>query len=198
MVPEINLLPQSEKKNTSSTLLYAALIAITAILLAYMIMLYFGAKSDLSTLTKEEQSVTLQRDELQQKITEANSLSAGSLAQSVKFVENVTYPVTPVITEIERLLSDHTYVREYAFDEESMTVTIDFETMNAISTYVEKLGASAYFADRQVDTIDELDISLGDQTNDKTNAEKFNEIPRYTAKIKLFIDYAYLAQGREG
>lgn len=198
MVPEINLLPQSEKKNTSSNLLYAVLIAITVILLAYMIMLYFGAKSDLATLTKEEQSVALQREELQQKIAEANSLSAGSLAQSVKFVENVTYPVTPLIMETERLLSEHTYVREYEFNEESMTVTIDFETINAISTYVEKLGASVYFADRQVDTIDELDVTLGDQTNDKTNAEKFNEIPRYTAKIKLFIDYAYLAQGREG
>lgn len=198
MVPEINLLPQSEKKNTSSTLLYALLIAITVIVLAYMIMLYFGAKSDLAALTKEEQSVTIQRDELQQKVAEANNLSAGSLAQSVKFVENVTYPVTPLITETEWLWSDHTYVREYEFDEESMTVTIDFETMNAISTYVEKLGASAYYTDRQVDTIDELDIALGDQTNDKTNAEKFNEIPRYTAEIKLFIDYAYLAQGREG
>lgn len=198
MVPEINLLPQSEKKNTSSTFLYAILIAITAILLAYMIMLYFGAKSDLTALSKEEQSVTLQRDELQQKVTAATNLSAGSLAQSVKFVENVTYPVTPLITETERLLDEHTFVREYEFNEESMTVTIDFETVNAVSTYVEKLGASAFFADRQVETIDEMDVALGDQTKDKTNEEKLNEIPRYTAKIKLFIDYAYLAQGKEG
>ena len=198
MVPEINLLPQSEKKNTSSTLLYAVLIAVTAIVLVYLIMSYFGAKSDLAALTKEEQSVTAQRDEMQQKVADANNLSAGSLAQSVKFVENVTYPVTPLISEIERLLAEHTYVREYEFNEESMTVTIDFETMNAISTYVEKLGASAYFADRQVETIDEMDVTLGNQTIDKSNEEKFNEIPRYTAKIKLFIDYAYLAQGREG
>ena len=198
MVPEINLLPQSDKKNTSSTLVYTILIAVTAIALAYMIVLYFGAKSDLTTLSKEEQSVTVQRDGLQQKAAEATNLSAGSLAQSVKFVENVTYPVTPLITEIEQLLADHTFVREYEFNEDSMTVTIDFETVNAISTYVEKVGSSALFADQRVDTIDEMDVALGDQTNEKTNEEKLNEIPRYTAKIQLFIDYAYLAQGKDG
>ncbi|MFJ7735052.1 PilN domain-containing protein [Lysinibacillus sp. NPDC097287] len=198
MVPEINLLPNLEKKKASPTLLYAVIIAITAIALAYMIFLYFGAKSDISTLSKQEQNLTTQRGELQQKLDATNNVNAGSLAQSVKFVENVSYPVTPLIAETQVLLPEHTYVRGYTFDDESVTVTIDFETMNDISKYVEKLGASNYFRDTQVDTIENFDVALGEQTDDKRLEDKFKEIPRYTVTTKLFIDYSYLARGGEG
>lgn len=198
MVPEINLLPNLEKKKASPTLLYAVLIGITAIVLVYMIFLYFGAKSDISTLSKQEQEITTQRDELQKELDAMSNANKGSLAQSVKFVENVSYPVTPLIAETQALLSEHTYVRGYTFDEESVTVTTDFETMNDISRYVEKLGVSDYFRDTQVDTIGNFEVELGEQTDDKRLEDKFKEIPRYTVTIKLFIDYSYLARGGEG
>ena len=198
MVPEINLLPNLEKKKGTPTLLYAVLIVITAIVLAYMIFLYFGAKSDISTFSKQEQDLSMQRDELQQELATKNNVNAGSLAQSVKFVENVAYPVTPLIAETQVLLSEHTYVRGYTFNEESVTVTIDFETMNDISRYVEKLGASKYFRDTQVDTIENFEVAFGEQTDDKRTEDKFKEIPRYTVTVKLFIDYSYLAKGGEG
>ncbi|KOS69316.1 hypothetical protein AEA09_12600 [Lysinibacillus contaminans] len=198
MVPEINLLPNLEKKKAAPTLLYALLIGITAIVLAYMIFLYFGAKSDITTLSKQEQELTTQREELQKELDAKNNINAGSLAQSVKFVENVSYPVTPLIAETLVLLPEHTYVRGYTFDEESVTVTIDFETMNDISRYVEKLGTSDYFRDTQVDTIENFEVALGEQTEDKRLEDKFKEIPRYTVTVKLFIDYAYLAKGGKG
>lgn len=198
MVPEINLLPNREKKSASPTLLYAVLIAITAILLAYMIFLYIGAKSDITDLSKQEQDLTTQLDALRIDLDKKSNASKGSLAQSVKFVENVTYPVTPIITETQVLLSEHTYVRGYTFDEKSVTVTVDFETMNDISRYVEKLGASDYFRDTQVDTIENFEVVLGEQTVDKKQEDKMKEVPRYTVKITLFIDYIYLTGGQRG
>lgn len=198
MVPEINLLPNLEKKKASPTLLYAVLIGITSILLAYMIFLYFGAKSDITTLSKQEQDLTMQRGELQQELEAVNTMNAGSLAQSVKFVESVSYPVTPLIAETQVLLPEHTYVRGYIFDEESVVVTTDFETMNDISKYVEKLGVSKYFSDTQVDTIGNFEVALGEQTGDQILEDKFKEIPRYTVTIKLFINHFYLTRGGEG
>ncbi|MFJ7735040.1 hypothetical protein ACIQ2D_01760 [Lysinibacillus sp. NPDC097287] len=198
MVPDINLLPNIEKENASPTLLYAVLIAITAIVLASMIVIYFGAKSDITTLSKQELELTTQRNALQQEFDTKNNINAGSLAQSVKFVENVSYPVTPLINETLVFLPGNTFLRGYTFGEENVTVTIDFETMNAISSYIEKLGTSDYFRDIQVDTIENFKVALGEQTEDKKLEDKLKEIPRYSVTIKMFIDYAYLAKGGEG
>lgn len=198
MVPEINLLPNLEKKKDTPTLLYAVLIFMTALVLAYMIFLYFNAKSEITLLSKQEQELTTQHQALQQEFDTKNIVNAGSLAQSVQFVKNVSYPVTPLINETLVLLPAHTYLREYTFGEDTVSVTIDFETMNDISNYVEKLGTSDYFRDIQVDTIDNFNVALGEQTDDKTVEEQLKEIPRYSVTIRLLIDYAYLVRGGEG
>lgn len=198
MVPEINLLPNLEKKKDTPTLLYAVLIIITAVVLAYMIFLYFDAKSEITTLSKQEQELTMQRNALQQEFDTKNNVNEGSLAQSVQFVKNVSYPVTPLINETLVYLPEHTFLSGYTFGEDNVTVTIDFETMNDISKYVEKLGTSDYFRDIQVDTIENFNVALGEQTDDKNLEDQLKEIPRYSVTIRLFIDYAYLVRGGEG
>lgn len=198
MVPEINLLPNLEKKKDTPMILYAVLILMTAVVLAYMIFLFFDAKSEITTLSKQEQELTTQRNALQQEFETKNNVNAGSLAQSVQFVENVSYPVTPLINETLVYLPGYTFLRGYTFGEDNVTVTIDFETMNAISTYVEKLGTSDYFRDIQVDTIDNFNVALGEQSDDKTLEDQLKEIPRYSVTIRLYIDYAYLVRGGEG
>lgn len=198
MVPEINLLPNLEKKKETPTILYAVLILMTAVVLAYIILLYFNAKSDITALSKQEQVLTTQQQTLQQEFETKNNGNAGALAQSVQFVENVSYPVTPLINETLVYLPKNTFLRGYTFGEEHVTVTIDFETMNDISNYVEKLGTSNYFRDIQVDTIDHFNVALGEHTDDKTLEEQLKEIPRYSVSIRLLIDYAYLVRGGEG
>lgn len=198
MVPNINLLPNLEKKKETPTILYAVLILMASVVLAYMIFLYFNAKSEITVLSKQEQVLTTQQQTLQQEFDAKNNENVGSLAQSVKFVENVAYPVTPLINETLVYLPKPTYLRGYTFGEQAVTVTIDFETITDISNYVEKLGSSNYFRDIQVDTIDHFDVALGEQLNDKTVEEQLKEIPRYSVSIRLLIDYAYLIRGGEG
>ena len=197
MVPEINLLPNLEKKKETPTILYALLIFMAAVVVAYMIILYFNVKSDITVLSKQEQVLASQYQTLQQEFDAKSNENVGSLAQSVKFVENVAYPVTPLINETLVYLPKPTYLRGYTFGEQNVTVTIDFETMKDISSYVEKLGASLYFRDIQVDTIDHFDVALGEQSNEKKLEEQLKELPRYSVTIRLFIDYAYLIRGGE-
>ena len=68
--------------------------------------------------------------------------------------------------------------------------------MSAISSYLEKLTASPYFNDIQVDTISNFDVAIGSQ-EEKSAKSKFKEVPRYSATITLGIDFKFLAGGRE-
>lgn len=196
MVPDINLLPNLEKKHSTPTLIYVVFIILIGMIVGYMIFLFFQAKSDLTTLNVQEVELSSQRDQLQIELDSKQNANKGSLEQSVQFVEKVSYPVTPLMDETQVLLPEQTYLRNYVFGEKNVEVTADFETMSAISSYLEKLTASPYFNDIQVDSISNFDVAIGNQ-EEKSAKNKFKEVPRYSATITLGIDFKFLAGGRE-
>lgn len=196
MVPDINLLPNLEKKHSTPTLIYVVFIILIGMIIGYMIFLFFQAKSDLTTLNAQEVELSSQREQLQIELDSKQNANKGSLEQSVQFVEKVSYPVTPLMDETQVLLPEQTYLRNYVFGEKNVEVTADFETMSAISAYLEKLTASPYFNDIQVDTISNFDVAIGNK-EEKSAKNKFKEVPRYSATITLGIDFKFLAGGRE-
>ncbi|WP_312124621.1 PilN domain-containing protein [Lysinibacillus boronitolerans] len=195
MVPEINLLPSLEKKKSAPTLIYVLLIILVGLVLGYMIFLYIQAKGDLLQLNTQEVELSSQRDQLQLELDVNKQTNKGSLEQSVQFVEKISYPVTPLIDEMQALLPEQTYLRKYAFSENQIEMTSDFESMAAISKYLDKLLASPFFSDVQVSTIDNFDVT-GGKAEEVIAQDKFKEIPRYSVTITLAIDTIYLAGGR--
>ncbi len=196
MVPEINLLPNLEKQKSAPILLYIVIIVLVSIVLAFMIIQYFQARGEVATLNAQEIELTSQQEQLQIELDGIRNMNAGSLEQSVQFVHHVSYPVTPLIDETQALLPEQTYLRNYKFGETTIDITADFETMSAISNYLDKLNVSPYFTDIQVGTIENFELSIGEQ-NESNSKDKYQEIPRYSVTITLAIDFIYLAGGRE-
>lgn len=195
MVPDINLLPQLEKRTTSPKLFYSLVIVIVGLIVAYLLFLFFTSKGELSRLTAEEQALTTQLDQLQQELDARQNVDQGSLEESVTFIQSVSYPVTPLIGETKTLLPTHSYLRSYIFGENSVNIEVDFETMTDISKYVERLLMSSYFTDAQINTVSNFEIELGEQRA-LTPQQKFKEVPRYSVSITATIDFMYLAGGR--
>lgn len=164
-------------------------------ILAYLFFMFFTAKGEIITLIEEEQTLTKQRDELQLELNVQQNENQGSLEQSVKFAESVFYPVTPLIDETRALLPAHSYLRNYEFGENTVDITLDFESMKDILKYVERLLASAYFIDTQISDISNFQVQLGEQ-KELTPEEKFKQVPRYEVTMTATIDYIYLAGGR--
>ena len=115
------------------------------------------------------------------------------LEESVDFVERVSYAITPLIDETQGLLPDNTYLRSYSFGESTVSFSVDFETLNAISMYIERLERSAYFLDVQVGSIASFELAPDGKEQDSTL--KFTEVPRYAVDVTLMINETYLATG---
>lgn len=192
MIPNINLLPKLEKERSGPIWLYIVSIVVVAIILALFIMQYFGAKSDLTSLIAQQQELTTERDDLQMQLSVLQGMNQGSLEQSVQYVENVSYPVTPLVNETNNLLPDFSYLRSYVFSEESVVITVDFETMTAISDYLESLLASPFFTDTQLASVSNFEVDPNAKTEEDNDA-KYSQIPRYTTSITLSINKSYLA-----
>lgn len=200
MIPDINLLPKVEKRQSTSTKnIYILISIIVLLLVAFFVLQYFKIRGEISKLKEQEQSVLAERDQLEAELDNM-TMNTGSLEQSVEFVEMISYPVSPIIDETIRLQPGHSYLREYAFDATTAEVTMDFETLSDISSYLSKLVNSAYFQDVQVTSIEHFEIMpnrVTDEGEEVTvdNRANFYEVPRYEVVFTLFINSNYLAAG---
>jgi len=192
MIPDINLIPNLDKDDSGSKIVYLILSIATLLLLSLLAWQYFQARADIVTLTKEQTALQAQRDELKSQLDGMNSTTQGSLEQSVEFVELVSYPVTPLIDEIQSLQPNNSYLRSYSFNAESVSITVDFETLNDVAEYISRLTNSSYFTDVQVSSVSNFDLS---SENISESEKDFNVIPRQTANFTLVIDEGYLATG---
>lgn len=194
MVPEINLLPKIERKQSSNLVIILGIVLVLAIVL-FLGMQLFSLKKDINALTLEETQAVAERDVLAAQASTPNTEEKGSLSSSVTFVESVSYPVSPLINEVQGLLVENTYLRDYQFGETAVNIKADFETMIDLSIFVEKLLNSAYFTDVQVQGISSFEPSVGTEDNSDSTEINFDMQSRYSATISLIIDQAYLSAG---
>lgn len=190
MIPDINLLPKLEKERSESNVIYILLVIVALLALAFFAWQYFTARSEVIELESKETNLIDQRDQLQFELESLTVAQGGSLKESVTFVEAVSYPVSPLIDETQRLLLKNAYLREYEFDAEVVHIVVDFETLNDTAQYVSRLTKSQYFSDVQVTSVENTEI--GDAKEDETN---FNLIPRQSAQIDLIINKQFLSAG---
>ncbi|MFC5558755.1 PilN domain-containing protein [Ureibacillus thermophilus] len=188
MIPDINLLPKIDKRQSTSKWLYILLSVLTLLLVAFFVFQYFELGGKISDLRNEEQQVLAERNQLQAQL-DNTAVDTGSLKQSVEFIEKISYAVSPIIDETVRLQPRQTYLREYAFDAQSVQLSMDFETLSDISNYISRLSKSSYFQDVQVTTIEHFEVGHQEAANN------FHEIPRYKVKFTMMIDQDYLAAG---
>lgn len=192
MIPDINLLPPIKKKSKSPTLLLGIVGIVTLLLLALVVWTYFDARSNSIRLQAEQQSLELQRDQLQMELDVLTSANRSTLEESVAFVERVSYQVSPLIDETKNLLQEHTYLRTYSFSDKTVQITVDFETISAISAYVDLLQNSPYFTDVQVGNVSNFSVAPAEL---ETDDNRFDEVPRYSVNLTVGIDMLYIALG---
>lgn len=190
MIPDINLIPKLEKDHTGSKLFYLILGIIVLLLLSFFLWQYFQARVQIATLSNEQTALQQQRDQLKLELDTYNSMNQGSLKQSVEFVELVSYPVSPLIENIQSLQPENSYLRSYSFSAESVDITVDFETLSDIADFISRLSNSPYYMDAQISSISNFELG-----NTEQNEDSFDVIPRHTADITLLIDSNYLATG---
>ncbi|QFF99569.1 malate synthase [Psychrobacillus glaciei] len=192
MVPEINLLPKMERRRSNNLFVILGVILFVVLILSISMQL-FTSKKDINALTTEETQLAVERDVLSAQVSSTNLTEGqGSLSSAVDFVEGVSYPVSPLMDEVQSLLVDNTYLRDYQFDETGVILSADFETMNDLSIFIEKLIESSYFADVKVEQISSFEPV---DNADEVKGTDFDVQARYSATLNLSIDQTFLSKG---
>ena len=188
---EINLLPERERKKSNTILIFAISFILFITILLWFFIQYITLTRDIETLSSDELYSLEEQEDLTTNLEAVKTSSEGDLKASVSFAENISYPVSPLLIEVNSLLEKHTYLRKYEFLEQQITLTLDVETMSTISRLVTNLSASEYFNDIKVQSVTSFDIDRSTEEN----KVYFEIIPRYSVELTLVIDSVYLKNG---
>lgn len=161
MVPDINLLPKTERKSSNEKWLFITIAIIFCAFLIFVIVQSRILSNQLITLEQEQQTLALERESLLSEIEALNNPKEVDLETSVQFIEHIAYAVSPIIVEVNKGLDPHAYLREYSFLERAVQLKVDFETIPEVVSYVDYLTRSKYFDDVLVNQITTFDPVLG-------------------------------------
>src|SRR5690625_3985402 len=113
MLPEVNLLPEYERQHSIIPIIFAILTII--VLIGYLLLgfYYFKTKNDLQTVATKTSQVSDEIEILKLESEKLATEETSSIEQAVAFAENYTIPTSELIVEINNLLPDHGYLKEY-------------------------------------------------------------------------------------
>ncbi len=134
-----------------------------------------------------ERNAFSEKEELVTELALLRESEGEDLETSVQFIEHISYPVSPLIIELNRYLDEHAYLRSYSFEHDTLSFAVDFETITDVSNYVDDLLRSPYVKDVIINGMSSFDpVALEE--------DQFKVIDRFANTFEVLIDLNYLRE----
>jgi len=188
VIPEINLLPEKDRESKRSVFIMLAISIIWFFLLIFMVIQYFQIKGDIAVFQSEEKMLTTQKEKLNQQM--ADVTNEVGYPEAAAYVEKFSAPTSNLIKELIRLLpNDKSYLSNYSYDGNNVTIQTQFESLDMVASYVTKLSGSKFFTDVKVDNISTFSL---EESADHAEVIDFKEMPRYDVSMSIVINLSSL------
>lgn len=188
MIPDINLLPQRERRTTSGNWIFLLFGVLFIGVLGFMVFQYITLSKNMTNLESKEAALMGEKEALEEAFSGLREREGDDLETSVRFIESISYPVSPLIKELHRYLDDHAYLRNYSFHEDKLAFSVDFETITDVSRYIDDLLRSPYIKDVIINGMSSFDpVSLEEE-------DRFNVVDRFSNTFEVLLDVEYLQE----
>lgn len=186
MIPDINLLPQRERRTATGKWLIISFGVFFVLVLGFIAYQYVTFSKNIAQLELEEATLQSERETLTVELATLEENGSEDLETSVLFIESISYPVSQLIEELHHYLDSHAYLRNYSFQGDQVSFSVDFETITDVSNYVDDLLRSAYVKDVIVNGMNAFDpVSLEEE-------DAFKVVNRYANTFDVLIDLNHL------
>lgn len=190
MVPEINLLPQMERRTAGNKWGILLVVLAFIVVVGVLAFQYFSLTNSVKILQADQQALLAEKTAVEEKIVTLEQPGKMDLGTMVGVLERITYLVSPLLEEINVYRGDNVYLREFILKDNEVEFVMDFETMPEAATYVGDVVGSEYFTDIKVDEIFTFDPVEEDET-----IEAFDVVSRFGNRFTVTIDPTYLRTG---
>ncbi|WP_308637375.1 hypothetical protein [Paenibacillus silvisoli] len=178
---EINLLPRRERVGYAFKAAATALLICAVLGPAWLGIQYYTVTHSL-TRVQQELDMTKKLNAAKEKnIVQGNVGSvANGLSALIPVVEQVPVSAVGILNRLVALLPERGFVMDYQYNEEAVTMTVQFETMLETSAYLNRLNHAEW-----VESVVMPGVATGGEETEGTDSTP--EMPTYstTFQIKL-------------
>lgn len=190
-VPLINLMPPLRSARSSNKIGIWAAAILGVLFIAGVAVWNYSLSTDVADLQKENEAKVAALDEANSQLEQLQSSDGDSLEDAVKTIEQLSYPVTPIIAAVNKNLADYNYKTNYEFAETSAKAVIQYETYSELANYIEKIQMNPIFKDVKVNT-----INTKKPGNENEEVQLEETIDRHIAEIELDLNLPALQEER--
>jgi len=139
MIPEINLLPKYERKENKTGFLLSLLFILWVTLLAFSVYFFMTIGAERDLLEERIGLLTSQKEQLEAELEEKKMNQLPSMEKIVQAAERLRTPVTPVLYELQELLSGNGSLMSFHFNGANLSIQVDHPSLVKIATFMELL-----------------------------------------------------------
>jgi type IV pilus assembly protein PilN len=186
---DIDLLPQKEKTGVSS-LVILILIAVLVFASAGMFFAIYMKNKELDTVEQQLSNAVQLRETLEMSAandSKATVSSAELLNEAITWADGMKLPATPILAHLIERLPERGFFQALSYSsEESLIITIQFDTSRDAAYYLSELKSSEWIDSAKILT---LDTSVEEGEEDaKAILDATNALPRYVVEYEIMFN----------
>ncbi|MGG3450854.1 hypothetical protein [Domibacillus aminovorans] len=189
MLIEINLLPQKEKKRLS---LFVILLFIALLLMASASAFFviYTKNKELDNVERQLSNAVQLRETLEMNAASnrgATASSAEMLKEAITWADRMKVPVSPIVAHLIERLPERGFFQALSYtSEESLIVTIQFDTSRDAAYYLSELKSSKWVDSAKILT---LNTSVEEGEEDaQAILDDANALPRYVVEYEIVFN----------
>ncbi|OKL38244.1 hypothetical protein [Domibacillus mangrovi] len=189
MLIEINLLPQKEKKRVPLFLIFLFIaLLITASASAFFVL--YTKNKELDNVEQQLSNAVQLREALEMNAAGNSGAAASSaemLNEAIAWADRIKVPVSPIIAHLIERLPERGFFQALSYtSEESLIVTIQFDTSRDAAYYLSELKSSKWVNSAKILTLN-TSIEEGEE-DEQAILDATEVLPRYAAEYEIVFN----------
>jgi type IV pilus assembly protein PilN len=192
MLIDINLLPQKERKRRLPVYIAIAVLCITLLVSAFLIIYTQISQLKLDNLTKELEMKKEFRIQQEAAVSSVESSDgAQQLQTAVQWAEEYPIDTVPVLEHLTSLLPERGFFRQFNYTEAgTINLNVQFDTSRQAAYFLNDLKNSDWIADVKLASLETT--SQGDTLDETVVLPEDQLMPRYLGQYEISLNQAVI------
>lgn len=191
MIPQINLLPRDIGAKNQARLMWYSFSGVALLFLLSVGLIYFLSVRTAGGLAEEYDVLQGDVATLEAEIQEMRAALVNHREDAVMILEEVLYPMTPLVKEVHNVLPENGYIDSFQWGEKTVSFSAQVDDKLSVARLTHALKSSPFFEKVHLSNLSGSGLLYKQERLEK---EPINTVERFVATYELEVSSDYLAE----
>ncbi len=191
MIPQINLLPRDIGAKNQARLMWYSFSGVALLLLLSVGLIYFLSVRTVGGLAEEHDVLQGDVATLEAEIQEMRDALVNHREDAVMILEEVLYPMTPLVKEMHNVLPENGYIDSFQWGEKAVSFSAQVDDKLSVARLTHALKSSPFFEEVHLSNLSGSGLLY---KQERLEEEPIKTVERFVATFELEVSSDFLAE----